>query len=88
MHHAHLAAAVNSSNTGAIAATAQLAAAGQSPEQAAATLGRLLDQQAYTMAATDVFWLPSVLFLALIGVVWLTKPGSTLDPRKPTRPSA
>ena len=74
MHHAHLAESMNSSNTAAIAATAQLAAAGMSPEQAAATLSRLLDQQAYTMAVTDVFWLSSVLFIALIAVVWLTKP--------------
>ena len=34
----------------------------------------MLDQQAYTMAVTDVFWLSSALFVALIGVVWLTKP--------------
>ena len=56
------------------AATAQMAAAGLSPEQVAATLSRMLDQQAYTMAVTDVFWLSSALFVALIGVVWLTKP--------------
>jgi len=74
MHHAHLAETVNSGNTAAVAATAQLAAAGQSPEQIAATLNRMLDQQAYTMAVTDVFWLSSVLFVALIGIVWLTKP--------------
>ena len=74
MHHAHLAESMNSSNTAAIAATAHVAAAGMSPEQAAATLSRLLDQQAYTMAVTDVFWLSSVPFVALIGVVWLTQP--------------
>ena len=74
MHHAHLAEGVNSGNTAAVAASAQMAAAGLSPEQVAATLSRMLDQQAYTMAVTDVFWLSSALFVALIGVVWLTKP--------------
>jgi DHA2 family multidrug resistance protein len=74
MHHAHLVESINSGNNTAVATMAQLAAAGQSPEQASATINRLLDQQAYTMAVTDVFYLSSVLFIALIGVVWLTKP--------------
>jgi len=26
------------------------------------------------MAVTDVFWLSAILFLGLIGLVWLTKP--------------
>ena len=45
-----------------------------SPEQAAAKLSRLLNQQAYTMAVTDVVRLSSLLFVALIGLVWLTEP--------------
>jgi DHA2 family multidrug resistance protein len=53
---------------------AQLAAAGQSPEQATATVNRLLDQQAYTMAATDVFYLSAGLFIVLIALVWLAQP--------------
>ncbi len=75
LHHAHLAEAVNSGNTAAVAMLTQLAAAGETPDQATATLMRLLDQQAYTMAVTDVFWLSSVLFVALVGVVWLARPG-------------
>jgi DHA2 family multidrug resistance protein len=39
-----------------------------------ATLTRLIDQQAYTMAATDIFRLSSILFVLLIGLVWLTRP--------------
>ncbi|MFY9511371.1 MAG: DHA2 family efflux MFS transporter permease subunit, partial [Rubrivivax sp.] len=74
MHHAHIAESVNAGNNAATAAMAQLAAAGQSPEQASATLNRLIDQQAYTMAVTDLFWLSALLFLALIAVVWLAKP--------------
>jgi DHA2 family multidrug resistance protein len=74
MHHAHLAEAVNAGNQGATQAMAQLAAAGQSAEQTGATLTRLIDQQAYTMAVTDVFYLSAVLFIVLIGLVWMTKP--------------
>jgi DHA2 family multidrug resistance protein len=74
MHHAHLVESVNLGNNAATATLAQLQAAGNTPEQASAVINRLLDQQAYTMAVTDVFWLSSVLFIALVGVVWLTRP--------------
>jgi len=74
MHHAHLAESINRGNDTAMAAMAQLAAAGQSPEQASATINRLIDQQAFTMAVTDVFYLSAVLFLSLIAVVWLARP--------------
>jgi DHA2 family multidrug resistance protein len=74
MHHAHLAENVNRGNDAAMAAFSQLAAAGQSPEQASATLNRLIDQQAFTMAVTDLFYLSSLLFLSLIAIVWLARP--------------
>ena len=74
MHHAHLSEAVNRGNETAVQTLSQLSASGLSPEQASATLNRLLDQQAYTMAVTDVFYLSAALFVALIGLVWLTRP--------------
>jgi len=74
LHHAQLAESVNRGNDAATAAMAQLAASGQTPEQINATINRLVDQQAYTMAVTDVFFLSAVLFVALIGLVWLTQP--------------
>jgi len=70
MHHAHLSEAVNAGNGVAVQALAQLTAAGQSPEQASATLNRLIDQQAFTMAATDAFYLSAGLFVLLLGIVW------------------
>ena len=39
-----------------------------------AQLNRLVDQQAYMLAATDVFYGSAVLFLLLIPLVWLAKP--------------
>lgn len=80
LHHAHLSEAVNPSNLTAVQTLVQLSSAGLSPEQAAASLNRLIDQQAATMAVTDLFLLSSGLFLALIGLVWLTEPKQHLKP--------
>jgi DHA2 family multidrug resistance protein len=74
LHHAHLAEAVNAGNLAAVQALAGLNASGLTPEQASATLNRLIDQQAFTMAATDIFHLSSGLFLLLVGLVWMAKP--------------
>ncbi len=48
--------------------------AGLTPEQALAQVNRLLDQQAYMLAANDVFYASALMFLLLIPVVWLTRP--------------
>jgi DHA2 family multidrug resistance protein len=74
MHHAQIAESINRGNVAAVQAIGQLGAAGYSDEQALAMLNRLIDQQAYTLAATDIFWLSSVLFVLLVGMVWMTKP--------------
>ena len=44
----------------------QLGGAGLTPEQAIATVNRMIDQQAYTLAATDLFYLSALLFLSLV----------------------
>jgi DHA2 family multidrug resistance protein len=74
LHHAQLAEVVTRSNEGATQALAGLQASGLSAEQALATINRLADQQAYTMAVTDVFYLSSVLFFVLIALVWVARP--------------
>jgi DHA2 family multidrug resistance protein len=33
-----------------------------------------VDQQAFMLAANDIFWISALLFLALIPLVWLTHP--------------
>jgi len=33
----------------------------------------MIDQQAYTMAVTDLFYLSALLFFVLIGVIWLAR---------------
>jgi MFS transporter, DHA2 family, multidrug resistance protein len=74
LHHAQLAEAVNTNNPTAMQTISQLVASGMSNEQAMANINRTIDQQAYTMAVTDMFYLSSLLFFVLIGLVWLARP--------------
>ncbi|MET0335301.1 MAG: DHA2 family efflux MFS transporter permease subunit [Rhizobacter sp.] len=74
LHHAQLSESINRGNSAAMQTIAQLQAGGNTYEQALATVNRMIDQQAYTMAATDLFWLSSIFFVVLIGMVWLTRP--------------
>ncbi|WP_254668201.1 DHA2 family efflux MFS transporter permease subunit [Hydrogenophaga sp. PML113] len=83
LHHAHLAEAINHGSPAAQAALAGLANGGMTQPQALAAIDRMLQQQAFTMAANDIFWLSSMLFLALIPLVWLTR-----VPRRDGAPSA
>ena len=79
LHHANLSQQLSLSSPAAMQALADLKRVGQGHEQALATLNRLVDQQAFTMAATDLFWLSSVLFVALVALVWLSSPAGHGD---------
>jgi DHA2 family multidrug resistance protein len=74
LHHAQLVESVHSGNPALAVTGERLAAAGLSPEQVAATIARQIDQQAHTMAVTDLFLLSSAVFIGLIALVWLTRP--------------
>ena len=74
LHHAQLAEAVNDGSAAAVGTIAQFMASGMSREQALFTINRSLDQQAFTLAVTDLFYLSSALFFVLVGVVWLARP--------------
>ncbi len=74
LHHAHLSESVNRGNATAVQTLNQLAASGYTPEQALASVNRMLDQQAYTLAVTDVFYLSSMLFFGLLVLLWAAKP--------------
>ena len=51
-----------------------LQSAGLSAEQALSQMDRLVNQQAFMLAANDVFYASAILFLALIPLVWLARP--------------
>ena len=74
LHHAHLAEGINAYNPASVQALAGLQAHGMTSEQGRAVINRLIDQQAYMMSANDIFYLSALVFLALIGVVWLARP--------------
>jgi DHA2 family multidrug resistance protein len=74
LHHAQLTESLHRGNDAAMQALARLGASGLSPEQGQALLNRMVDQQAYTMAATDLFYLSALLFLGLIAMVWFAQP--------------
>jgi MFS transporter, DHA2 family, multidrug resistance protein len=74
LHHSQLAEAVNPGSPAAQSVLSGLTASGLSPEQALAQVNRLVDQQAFMMAANDIFYVSAALFLVLIPLVWLSHP--------------
>ena len=71
LHHAQLTEHLTADSP-ALAHTMQtLQAAGMTPAQALAQIERMTNQQAYMLAANDIFWGSAVLFIALIPLVWL-----------------
>lgn len=72
-HHAHLVEKLTSGDAAFADAMAKLAAAGLDPQQATAQINRLIDQQAFTRAADDIFLGSAILFVSLIAMVWFTK---------------
>lgn len=73
MHHAQISEYVNQGSSATNSALNGLAGAGLTPEQALGTLNRLADQQAYMLAANDVFYVSALIFLLLIPLVFLTR---------------
>jgi len=73
LHHAQLSDAVNPVSDAATSALRGLTSAGLTPDQALGSINYLVDQQAYMLAAADVFYVSALIFLALIPLVFLTK---------------
>ena len=77
LHHAQLAEHVSRSSPAVTDALAKLGSAGLGPEQSLGFLNQLINQQAFTMAALDLFNASAVLLVLLIPLVWLTRPAKT-----------
>ncbi len=72
MHHAHLTEGLVQGQ-GVFAQTLDtLTATGLSQAQALVQINRMIDQQAYTRAANDIFLASAYIFLLLIGLIWFT----------------
>ena len=74
LHHAHLAERLSSGDPSMSDAMNKLASVGLTPDQATAQINRLIDLQAFTRGADDIFLGSALLFLLLIGVVWFARP--------------
>ena len=74
LHHAQLTESITRASDTASATIDSLMNAGMTREQALAAINRMIDQQAYTLAADDLFFASAGLFLALIALVWLARP--------------
>ncbi len=82
MHHAHLAEKISLANLPATDALTNLQGVGLNQQQALGVINRAIDQQAFMMAADDIFYVSAIIFIVLIGVVWLARPvrgGAAVD---------
>ncbi len=80
-HHAVLAEHINYANPVSQSVIRMLTGAGMSDQQALSFVNNLVNQQAATLAVNDLAWLSSMLFIALIGFIWLIHP---LNPSSPS----
>ena len=73
LHHAHLTETLAAGDPRLTQALSQLGEAGLSNAQALVQLNRMIDQQAFTRAADDIFLASAWIFLALIALIWFTR---------------
>jgi DHA2 family multidrug resistance protein len=74
MHHAHLAEYATPGSQAYDHVMRALDSAGMSYQQALNALNGMLDTQAFTMSALDVFYGSALVFLLLTGLVWFARP--------------
>jgi DHA2 family multidrug resistance protein len=77
MHHLHMVEHITQTDGAATDAFQGLSSLGMSFEQAGTQITRLIDQQAFTRAADDVFLASAFLFLLMIPLVWAARPKMT-----------
>ncbi|HEX4511431.1 MAG TPA: DHA2 family efflux MFS transporter permease subunit [Burkholderiaceae bacterium] len=80
MHHAHLTEQLATGNVDFAAATSSLGQIGIGGNAVSASINRLIDIQAFTRAADDIFYASAGVFLLLIATVWLTRRPAKLAP--------
>jgi DHA2 family multidrug resistance protein len=74
LHHAQLVEHVTRTDPAAVDALGKLGASGLSPEQAYGYLDQVINQQAFTLAALDLFQASAILLMLLVPLVWLARP--------------
>jgi DHA2 family multidrug resistance protein len=82
LHHVHMVEKLTPTDPATAEAVNGLMGTGMSFEQAVAQITRLIDQQAFTRAADDVYLGSAILFLCLVPLIWLSRPqrmGAAVD---------
>jgi len=74
LHHAQLVESVHQGSSAATSAISGLGSSGFGADQVMAQINRMVDQQAFMLATSDIFYASAVLFIMLIPLVWLSKP--------------
>ena len=74
MHHAQLAEQISALNPNAQSALAALGSQGMPSDQSLSMINRLIDQQAYTMSADEIFLASAIVFSLLVLLIWTSKP--------------
>ena len=74
LHHAQLVEHLTQGSPTTSQAFATLQAQGVGNEQGYALLNRLVDGQAFMLSADDIFYVSGIIFIAMIGLVWLARP--------------
>jgi DHA2 family multidrug resistance protein len=73
LHHAQLSECVNQSSSATTSTLSGLAAGGFTPQQSLAVVDRLANQQAYMLAANDIFFASALIFVAMVPLVFMTR---------------
>jgi DHA2 family multidrug resistance protein len=74
LHHAQLTELARPGKPAFDAAMSGLSGKGLDQAQSASLINNMIDQQAFTISATDIFYASAIIFLVLIALVWLARP--------------
>jgi DHA2 family multidrug resistance protein len=74
LHHAQLVEHLTPGNPATSAALDLLARLGMQPEQRYAYLDRLVNQQAFTLSALDLFYASAIILMLIIPFLWVARP--------------
>ena len=77
LHHAQLVEHANAYTPAYTSSINQYTQLGMPNLQANGVIERTITQQAAMLGANDIFWISAVLFIGLIGFIWLTKPAKS-----------
>ena len=80
LHHSQLTESINNASVPATQALSGLSSLGMNREQGLSYINRLIDQQAFTLSADDIFAASAAIFLGLIVIVWLARPTHAQGP--------